>query len=133
MCSPESIFDIAIADLLLEDVGLPRAIFVERFVHNVPGNDLTPEVACFPSNMVLHSVEQITARGDAANPARKLIVPDQGVTANRHMVLLCKTNNCIGRSKVECTTRWLGRIPLHLIAWCQSTKLCSQELRVLWV
>src|SRR5581483_6641963 len=103
---------------------------VERFIDHIPIPDFALEMGHFGRDVIIQRAQQGTGRVDAADPARQLVMPDQGMPTYLHVVGLGMGNNRVGRAEVERILRWLGRVPLHLVGSSSSSELTVEDGRV---
>src|SRR5581483_8702044 len=97
----EGIFDIGVANHILEHIATPGAIFVEGFIDYIPVPDIALEMGHFGGNVIVHGREQSAAGVNVVDSTGKLTMPDEGMAANLHVMALRETHNCIGRPKVK--------------------------------
>ena len=73
--------------------------------------------------MVLHDRNKGVLVVDLGNPARKLAVPDEGVTTNELAVGLGPVDKVISTTELEVATGRLGGIELHGVLGCNLAKV----------
>ena len=112
----EGIFDIGVANHILEHIATPGPIFVEGFIDHIPVPDAALEMGHFSRNVVIHGRQERAAGGNIVDPTGELAVPDQRMAANLHAMALSETHNRIRRPKVKGALGGFSGLPLHLIA-----------------
>ena len=82
---------------------LNSSVLVERFVHDIPGEDLAGIVFHHGRDVFLQQVGQLRGREVAlCKPAGIVMVPDEAVSADLHAVSFAKRTISSPSLKVEC-------------------------------
>ncbi|CAG7652321.1 hypothetical protein SBRY_50846 [Actinacidiphila bryophytorum] len=127
----EGLLDVAVADLVLEGraaAGAGTAV-LEGLVDDVPRVDLALVVGHDLGDVVVH--RRLERRGaQARHPAGQLLVPDQRVPADQHVLRLGVGDDLVAGTEVERVLARLDRVPLHLVLGRDRAELGVQGRRV---
>lgn len=125
--------DEVFAENVVEDTAAHAAVFVENFVHHIPGVNLALIVRHDGSDMVLNHTRKGSLIGDRADPRGELRVPDQRVAADDHVVCLSERDECVARSEVEVTPGGFDGVPFHAVLGCELAEFTLEDSGVLGI
>lgn len=89
-----------------------------------PSVALALQVTNHLGDVVLDHAGELGLVADAANPARKLRVPDKSVASHHFIILSRVVGEVVGAGEREAALRWLGGIPFLLA--CQTPRSQDQ-------
>jgi len=105
-----------------------RAVFGERFVDDIPGEQFSAEVSGDGLDVRFEDEGQFV--GTAApfcQPWWKLVMPHQGVSAKLHSVLGGKTGRLVCLRKIKLILSWMHDLPLHRVFQFQQVEFTAES------
>ena len=112
-----------------------RAVVIECFVHHVPAADFALVPADDGGNVVVHPLQKRVALDRASlvileNPFRRLIVPDQIVADDEHVISQTKLDVTIRRPKIVAVRFGMDGFPFQNIFRADGIELFLDERRL---